>query len=97
MDVRPEFLNSQGYVQGGILASLADAAMGVAFGSVLNEEDIMTSIEFKLNLIAPIFQGKIIAVGNLIHHGTRTAVTECDVFDDHQNLIAKAIGTLILI
>src|SRR5271157_211774 len=76
METRPEFFNSQGFVQGGIIACLADAVMGAAFGSGLDEKIIFTSIEFQIHFFLPINKGRIIAMGQLILQGNRTAFTE---------------------
>ncbi|MDQ0884238.1 acyl-coenzyme A thioesterase PaaI-like protein [Peribacillus sp. V2I11] len=38
-----------GTVHGGILCDLADAAMGVAYATLLNEHETFTTVELKIN------------------------------------------------
>jgi uncharacterized protein (TIGR00369 family) len=53
LSVRPEFLQEEGVVQGGILAALLDATCVYALYPELGPEDRMTSVEFKLNFLGP--------------------------------------------
>jgi uncharacterized protein (TIGR00369 family) len=46
-------LNPMGTVQGGILAALADAAMGWAFMTTLGEGESYTTLEMKANFLKP--------------------------------------------
>ena len=44
-----------GTVHGGILCTLADSAMGMAFASSLGEEETFTTLEIKVNYTRPVF------------------------------------------
>ena len=44
-EVRPQHANPMGTVHGGILCDLADAAMGMAYASSLDEGETFTSLE----------------------------------------------------
>jgi uncharacterized protein (TIGR00369 family) len=50
-------LNPMGTVQGGILAALADAAMGWAFMTTLGEGESYTTLEMKTNFLKPVRKG----------------------------------------
>jgi uncharacterized protein (TIGR00369 family) len=94
---QPYFLNLNGVVQGGILSAIADAAMGIAFGSIIDDSIKFTSVEFKINLVHPILEGKIIAKGQVIYRDDQMGITECTLYDERDQILAKAMGTLIFI
>ena len=51
MDVRPEHANPMGTIQGGVICALADAAMGLAYASRLEEGESFTTLELKTNYL----------------------------------------------
>lgn len=95
MKIRPDHHNSVGTVQGGVLATMADAAMGISFGSILSENDKFATMEFKINFISPVKEGNLNAMGKILHAGKRTCLTECEIRTSDGKLIAKAFGTQI--
>jgi uncharacterized protein (TIGR00369 family) len=97
--VNQAHFNSLGTVQGGIFTIMADAAMGIAFGSLLNENDKFSTIELKINFLRPISEGKLKAIGKVVHRGKRTGMAECEIFSDDgekSRLVAKATSSLII-
>jgi len=94
--VRQDHYNSIGTVQGGVLATMADAAMGIAFGSFLSESDKFATVEFKINFISPVKEGILAAQGKVVNKGKRLGLTECEITNSDGKLIAKAFGTQIL-
>jgi uncharacterized protein (TIGR00369 family) len=97
LETKPELFNSVGTIQGGIIAVMADAAMGIAFGSLLDSNTGFTTIEFKINYIKSVKTGKIRAVGKTIHQGKKTGVVEAKIYDDKDQLIAISQGTMMTI
>src|SRR4029453_18822200 len=51
--------NPMGTVQGGILAAMADAAMGWAFMTNLGENESYTTLEVKINFLRPVGGGRL--------------------------------------
>src|SRR5215470_5276432 len=51
--------NPMGTVQGGILAAVADAAMGWAFMTTLGENESYTTLEVKVNFLRPVWAGRL--------------------------------------
>ncbi len=82
---------------GGLIASLVDAALGVAGLSAVHEQNkVVSTIEYKLNFLAPaLLNDELMAVGKVEQKGNRILVISCDVFCSNRNniLIAKALGT----
>src|SRR4029079_2305281 len=46
--------NPMGTVHGGILATIADSAMGMAYVSELEDDETFTTLELKLNFLRPV-------------------------------------------
>ncbi len=83
-----------GIVQGGIIATLADSTMAFAVMSLIPERDPVT-IEIKVNYLAPVSEGDLVAEGWVLHEGKRTLVCECEVRNAQGKLTAKALSTFI--
>jgi uncharacterized protein (TIGR00369 family) len=55
LDAGPQHANPMGTLHGGILCDLADAAMGIAYASTLEEGESFTTLELKINFFKPIW------------------------------------------
>ncbi len=93
MEAGEQHSNPMGTIHGGILCDLADAAMGMAFFSTLEEGDSFTTLELKINYLRPFWTGKLFAHGSVISRGKSVGLTECRVVDDQERLIAHATST----
>nr|QKY82432.1 PaaI family thioesterase [Arthrobacter sp. IN13] len=79
MIVRPENLNQQGIVQGGVYAVLADATAGWATEAVLGSPHYVT-VDFSCNLTGAAAAGDALrARASLVHQGRRTVVVNVEV------------------
>jgi uncharacterized protein (TIGR00369 family) len=85
--------NPMGTVHGGILADIADAAMGMAYASKLEEGETFTTIELKINFMKPVWTGKLRAEGRVLSGGRTVGLQACDVRDANDRLIAHATST----
>ena len=85
--------NPMGTVHGGILCTLADSAMGMAFASTLGEGETFTTLEIKVNYIRPVFEGKLFASAKVVHRGRTVGLVECDVTTENGKLVARAVST----
>nr|MDO8080799.1 PaaI family thioesterase [Candidatus Freyarchaeota archaeon] len=93
---KKDLLQLQGVAHGGVVASIADAAVAIALFSLVDLNDIISTIELKINYLAPIKSGEIIAEGRIIHKGARIALGEVDVKNEGR-LVGKALSTYIII
>ena len=93
MDAGPQHANPMGTVHGGILCDLADAAMGMAYASSLEEGETFTTLELKINFLKPVWSGRLIAAGRIVRGGHTVGLVECDVHDDKNRLVARASST----
>jgi len=93
---KKELLQIQGVAHGGVVASIADAAVAIALFSLVDLNDILSTIELKVNYLAPIKSGEIVAEGRIIHMGSRIAVGEADVWNEGR-LVGKALSTYMVL
>jgi uncharacterized protein (TIGR00369 family) len=87
--------NPMGTLHGGILCDIADAAMGIAYASLLDEGESFTTLELKINFIKPVWNANLRAIGKVIKRGKTVGLTECSVLDDKDQLIARASSTCL--
>ncbi|HEY6584891.1 MAG TPA: PaaI family thioesterase [Gaiellaceae bacterium] len=85
--------NPMGTIHGGILCDLADAAMGMAFFSTLEDGESFTTLELKINYLRPFWTGTLLAHGKVVSRGKTIGLTECRIVDENDRLIAHATST----
>jgi uncharacterized protein (TIGR00369 family) len=93
-DAKPEHVNLQGLIHGGMLATLADTAMGLAVRTVLEDGRRHVTVQLSIEFLAPGKQGRIIARGRTIKVGRQLGFAEADVVDGRGRLLARARSTL---
>jgi uncharacterized protein (TIGR00369 family) len=93
MEVAPEHANPMGTLQGGVICALADAAMGMAYASRLEEGETFTTLELKTNYLRQVVDGSLTATGRVVHAGRTIGLTTCDVVDEQGRLVAHATST----
>jgi uncharacterized protein (TIGR00369 family) len=87
--------NPMGTLHGGILCDVADGAMGMAFFTTCAEGESFTTLELKINFLRPFWTGTLLAHGWVVSRGRTVGMTECDVVDENDRLIAKATSTVM--
>ena len=97
MPINPSHLQQAGRVQGGIVAALADYAFFRAVKPLLKPGEATTTIEIKINFLAPAEKGELTATAKIISSGRRVMVGEMEVKDQDGKLIAQGLGTYLVI
>jgi len=85
--------NPMGTLHGGILCDIADAAMGIAYASLLQKGETFTTLELKINFLKPVWIARLQAEGKVVSSGKTIGLVECNIIDDKQRLVAKASST----
>jgi uncharacterized protein (TIGR00369 family) len=93
MEAGPQHSSPLGTVHGGILCDLADAAMGMAYASSLDENETFTTLELKINFLKPVWSGRLTATGHVVKSGRTVGLVDCDVHDEKKSLVARASST----
>jgi uncharacterized protein (TIGR00369 family) len=89
--------NPMGTVHGGILCDLADAAMGFAYASTLEEDESFTTLELKINFLRPVWQTRLSARANVVQRGRTIGLVECDITDAQGRFVARASSTCMIL
>jgi uncharacterized protein (TIGR00369 family) len=95
--MRDDLRNSAGVMHGGVAATLADAAVGIALASHFGGRRPFTTTDLKVNYLRPIAQGKLVARSHLVRIGKNLCVGRVDMLDAHRKLAAVAIVTYMLL
>ena len=97
LDARAELLQQEGFVQGGVLAALADTAAVWVLYPERGAGRTLTSIEFKLNFLRPGLAGagELVAHARLVQRGRRVALVEADVLQGGR-LLARGSFTYLV-
>lgn len=85
--------NPMGTLHGGVLCDIADAAMGMAYASNLNDGESFTTLELKINFLKPVWNARLTATGRVVKQGRTVGMIECDVTDEKGSLVARATST----
>ena len=93
MQVQPYHLNPMGTLHGGMIATLADTATGLALRSTLEDGQTFTTTHLGVTFLAPAHDGRVTARGRVLKHGRRLGYAEADVVDADDRLLARAAAT----
>jgi uncharacterized protein (TIGR00369 family) len=95
--MREELKNVAGMMHGGVAATLADAAVGIALAHHFDGRRPCTTTELKVNYLRPIAHGKLTARSRLVRIGKTLCVGRVDLTDAQRKLAAVAIVTYMLL
>lgn len=93
LDVGPQHASPLGTLHGGVICDVADAALGCAHATLLQDGETFTTLELKINFMKPVWEGKLTAVGTVVKAGRTIGLTECRVTDGGGSLVAFATST----
>jgi uncharacterized protein (TIGR00369 family) len=93
LTARPEHASPLGTLQGGILCVLADAAMGAAYASLLEDDESFATLELKTNYLKPVWSGRITATAEVLKAGRTIGLVDCRMTDESGSLVAHATST----
>jgi uncharacterized protein (TIGR00369 family) len=97
LTVDPAWHNPNGVLHGGVLYTLIDYSMGGAVTHSLPEGEHCTTIEVKVNYLAPVREGTLWVETNVVKQGRSLAFTESKVWDHQARLVATASGTMFVL
>jgi uncharacterized protein (TIGR00369 family) len=89
--------NPMGTLHGGVLCDIADAAMGMAFASTLDDDESFTTLELKINFLRPVWNEKLRAVGKVVSRGKTVGLAECDITNSSGALVARSSSTCMVL
>jgi uncharacterized protein (TIGR00369 family) len=98
IDLDRKHLQPFGFVHGGVFASIIDAACFWAlFHGIEDPNAGATTVDLKVNYLAPAASGKLIAKGRRIKLGRTLGYAEASVTDEAGKLLAHGTSTLMIL
>jgi 1,4-dihydroxy-2-naphthoyl-CoA hydrolase len=95
MEAREELRTPFGNLHGAVIAGLVDHVLGCVLYPLMRRGQWAATTEFKLNYLAPITRGKILAESTVVSMTRSTAVVRVEVSNEGR-LAAIAQGTLLI-
>jgi len=95
--VEPRHLNLSGTLHGGMIATLADTATGLAYRSGLADDQSAVTSSLSVTFLRPGGPGVVTARGRVIRRGSRFGYAEADVEDAEGRLLARATATFTVL
>ena len=96
LDVKPEFLQGAGWVQGGILVALADETIAHAIMTVLEKNEGLTTVSLKSDFLKSVSRGSLIAEASIFKKGKTIVLADCLVRNEGGDNILRCAETFLL-
>lgn len=90
-------LQPYGMVHGGVFASLIDAAAFWAVYTQMEDDHGLTTVEMKLNYLAPAADGVLVATGRCLKIGRTLCLGEGSIADARGKLLAHSTATFMTV
>ena len=98
IDLAKKHLQPFGMVHGGVFASIIDAASFWSIYFRLEDQSAgLTTVDLKLNYLAPAASGKLIARGRQIKLGKTLGYADAEVTDETGKILAHGSSTVIIL
>jgi len=97
IELEEKHLQPFGYVHGGAIASVMDAAAFWAVFPQVQDGMGLTTVEIKVNYLAPAQKGKLVAKGRCIKIGRTLALGEAYISGPEGNLLAHGTATMMIV
>jgi uncharacterized protein (TIGR00369 family) len=97
VELEEKHLQPFGYVHGGLIASVIDAAAFWAVFPQVKDGMGLTTVEMNVNYLAPVQKGKLVAKGRCIKIGRTLALGEAYINSAEGNLLAHGTATMMIV
>lgn len=97
MDASGRHANPMGTLHGGVICDLADAAMGTAMASTLEDDQSFTTLDLTVKFFKPVWNSHLRAIAQVTRRTRTLGFIECDVFDEKDSLVAKLFGSCMVL
>lgn len=95
--MRDDLRNLMGVLHGGVSATTADAAVGIAVARHFGGQRVATTVEMKINYFRPVESGKVVARSRLLRVGQHLVVGSVELTDKDGNSTGFATVTYMLL
>ena len=92
-----EYTHGLRVIQGGIITAVADAAVAHAIMPMLDAGQVCTTVELKINFLAPVTREDMVAEARVIKKGRQIVLGEADVKSPEGRHFARTLATYMII
>jgi len=89
--------NPMGTLHGGVICDVADAAMGTALATTLEDDESFTTLDLSTKYWKPIWNERIRATAQVTKRTRSLGMIECEVTDEKGSLVAKVWSTCMVL
>jgi uncharacterized protein (TIGR00369 family) len=89
--------NPMGTLHGGVICDLADAAMGTAFATTLEDDESFTTLDLTAKFLKPIWNARLRASAQVTKRTRTLGLIECEVTDETDSLVAKLFSSCMVL
>src|SRR5580658_635646 len=97
LNAGPQHANPMGTLHGGILCDVADAAIGMAMASTLEDDESFTSLDLTVKFLKPIWSARLLATAQLVKRTRSLGLLECEVTHASGSLVARVYSTCMVL
>ena len=97
MEVRPEFMQGAGIMQGGLCVAFSSETVAHAVMTTLAPGENITTLELKNSFLAPARSGRLTAEATVFKRGRSVVIVDCIVRDDQGRDISRSSSTLMVL
>jgi uncharacterized protein (TIGR00369 family) len=97
IQLEEKHLQPFGNAHGGVMASVVDAATFWAVFPQVEKGKGLTTVEVKVNYLAPVQKGKLMAQGRSVKVGRTLALGEAQVTNSDGKLVAHGTATMMIL
>lgn len=97
MDIRPEFIQGAGIMQGGLGIAFSSETVAHAVMTTLSPGENITTIELKNNFLSQVAEGRLMAEATVFKRGRRIIIVDCMVTDDRGRVVSRSSSSLMVL
>lgn len=97
LDLKPHHLNPGGIIHGGVIATMLDAAIGLALRSARPLGSPHVTLNMSIQYIGMAGEGVVVARGRALHAGRRAGHGEGELVTEDGRLLAKGTATFMTV
>src|SRR5258708_907621 len=97
LNAGPQHANPMGTLHGGVVCDLADAALGTAMASTLEDDETFTTLDLMAKFVKPIWTARLRATAQIVKRTRSLGLLECDVTGDGGSLVARVYSTCMVL
>src|SRR5580765_4492988 len=92
--VKPEFFHAAHAVHGSVYFKALDDAAFFAVNSLVTDVFVLT-VTYNIYLTRPVFEGRLRAIGKVVHRSRQLFLAEAELFDAREKQIARGSGSFM--